>query len=102
MAPAFVADTRRHDRGAGRLTTSTARQGLPFFWVIFKHALRNAIVLVALAADAQLGYLLGGSVVGETIFALDRLGYLALQSIAYKDFPVMQLIVPRCPCCMCC
>ncbi|MNJ61380.1 Glutathione transport system permease protein GsiC [compost metagenome] len=48
--------------------------------------------VVALAA-VQLGYLLGGSVVIETIFALDGLGYLAYQSITYKDFPVMQLIV---------
>ena len=48
--------------------------------------------MVALAA-VQLGYLLGGSVVVETIFALDGLGYLAYQSITFKDFPVMQVIV---------
>jgi len=41
----------------------------------------------------QLGFLLGGSVVVETIFALDGLGYLAYQSITFKDFPVMQSIV---------
>ena len=48
--------------------------------------------VVALAA-VQLGFLLGGSVVIETIFALDGLGYLAYQSITHKDFPVMQAIV---------
>ena len=40
-----------------------------------------------------LGFLLGGSVVIETIFALDGLGYLAYQSISHKDFPVTQAIV---------
>jgi len=48
--------------------------------------------VVALAA-VQLGFLLGGSVVIETLFALDGLGYLAYQSINTKDFPVMQNIV---------
>ena len=72
----------------------TARaKGLPASSVIFKHALRNAIVPVVALAAVQLGFLLGGSVVIETIFALDGLGYLAYQSITYKDFPVMQVIV---------
>ncbi|HUH95166.1 MAG TPA: ABC transporter permease, partial [Casimicrobiaceae bacterium] len=72
----------------------TARaKGLPASTVIFKHALRNAAVPVVALAAVQLGFLLGGSVVIETIFALDGLGYLAYQSITFKDFPVMQNIV---------
>ncbi len=72
----------------------TARaKGLPAGQVIFKHALRNAVVPVVALAAVQLGFLLGGSVVVETIFALDGLGYLAYQSITFKDFPVMQNIV---------
>lgn len=72
----------------------TARaKGLSTGRVIFKHALRNAIVPVVALTAVQLGFLLGGSVVVETIFALDGLGYLAYQSITFKDFPVMQLIV---------
>ncbi|MCM0036704.1 MAG: ABC transporter permease [Burkholderiaceae bacterium] len=72
----------------------TARaKGLPTSSVIFKHALRNAIVPVVALAAVQLGFLLGGSVVIETIFALDGLGYLAYQSIIQKDFPVTQVIV---------
>jgi ABC-type dipeptide/oligopeptide/nickel transport system permease component len=72
----------------------TARaKGLPSNKVIFKHALRNAVVPVVALAAVQLGFLLGGSVVIETIFALDGLGYLAYQSITFKDFPVMQSIV---------
>jgi peptide/nickel transport system permease protein len=72
----------------------TARaKGLPVSTVIFKHALRNAIVPVVALTAVQLGFLLGGSVVIETIFALDGLGYLAYQSITFKDYPVMQIIV---------
>src|SRR5690606_30391481 len=72
----------------------TARaKGLPRRKVILKHALRNAVIPVVALTAVQLGYLLGGSVVAETIFALDGLGYLAYQSITFKDFPVMQLIV---------
>ncbi len=72
----------------------TARaKGLSTWTVVFKHALRNAIVPVVALAAVQLGFLLGGSVVIETIFALDGLGYLAYQSIIQKDFPVTQVIV---------
>lgn len=72
----------------------TARaKGMPVSTVIFKHALRNAIVPVVALAAVQLGFLLGGSVVIETIFALDGLGYLAYQSITFKDYPVLQIIV---------
>ena len=72
----------------------TARAlGLPAWRVVFRHALRNAMVPVVALTAVQLGFLLGGSVVIECIFALDGLGYLAYQSITYKDFPVMQLIV---------
>lgn len=72
----------------------TARaKGLPTTAVVFKHALRNAIVPVVALAAVQLGFLLGGSIVIETIFALDGLGYLAYQSITHKDFPVTQVIV---------
>ena len=94
-APAFMRLIRAgmiEVLGADYIRTARAK-GLPPATVIFKHALRNAIVPVVALAAVQLGYLLGGSVVIETIFALDGLGYLAYQSITYKDFPVMQVIV---------
>ena len=69
---------------------------------MFKHALRNAIVPVVALAAVQLGFLLGGSVVIETIFALDGLGYLAYQSITYKDFPVCRSSCCCCPSSTCC
>jgi peptide/nickel transport system permease protein len=72
----------------------TARaKGLSARSVVLKHALRNALVPVVALAAVQLGILLGGSVVIETIFALDGLGYLAYQSITHKDLPVTQAIV---------
>jgi peptide/nickel transport system permease protein len=72
----------------------TARaKGLSGGSIVFKHALRNALVPVVALAAVQLGFLLGGSVVIETIFALDGAGFLAYQSIAHKDLPVMQALL---------
>lgn len=72
----------------------TARaKGLSPASVVMKHALRNALVPVVALAAVQLGFLLGGSIVIETIFALDGLGYLAYQSITHKDFPVTQAVL---------
>jgi peptide/nickel transport system permease protein len=95
VAPAFMRLVRAgmiEVLEADYIRTARAK-GLPASQVIFKHALRNAVVPVVAVAAVQLGYLLGGSVVVETIFALDGLGYLAYQSITFKDFPVMQVIV---------
>jgi ABC-type dipeptide/oligopeptide/nickel transport system permease component len=72
----------------------TARaKGLSRGSIILKHALPNALAPVVALAAVQFGFLLGGSVVIETIFALDGLGYLAYQSISHKDMPVIQAIV---------
>ena len=94
-APAFMRLIRAgmiEVLGADYIRTARAK-GLPIHTVIFKHALRNAIVPVVALAAVQLGFLLGGSIVIETIFALDGLGYLAYQSITFKDYPVTQIIV---------
>src|SRR5205085_12082496 len=72
----------------------TARaMGLSRVNVVLKQALRNALVPVVALAAVQLGFLLGGSVVIETIFALDGRGYLAHKSITHLDPPVTQAIV---------
>ncbi|WP_406857734.1 ABC transporter permease [Alsobacter sp. KACC 23698] len=95
VAPAFMRLIRAgmiEVLSADYIRTARAK-GLPARTVVFKHALRNAVVPVVALTAVQLGFLLGGSVVIETIFALDGLGYLAYQSITYKDFPVMQVIV---------
>ncbi len=83
MVEVLAADYIRTARANGLSQTS----------IVFKHALRNALVPVVALAAVQLGFLLGGSVVIESVFALDGLGYLAFQSISYSDFPVTQAIV---------
>jgi peptide/nickel transport system permease protein len=78
--------------GSDYIRTARAK-GLPTGSVVLKHGLRNALVPVVALAAVQLGFLLGGSIVIETIFALDGLGYLAYQSITHKDFPVTQAVL---------
>jgi ABC-type dipeptide/oligopeptide/nickel transport system permease component len=72
----------------------TARaKGLREFLVIWRHALRNALIPTITVAGLQLGYLLGGAVVTETVFAWPGLGRLLVQSILARDFPVIQAAV---------
>src|SRR5208282_5352540 len=72
----------------------TARaKGLRTAQVLFKHALRNAIIPVVAVAAVQFGFLLGGSIVVESVFSLHGVGYLAWEAISRADFPVVQAIV---------
>lgn len=72
----------------------TARaKGLRPFAVLFKHALRNAIAPVISLAAVQLGFMLGGSVVVESVFSIHGLGHLAWESISRNDFPTVQAII---------
>lgn len=68
-------------------------KGLSTVSVLFKHALRNAILPVVSLTAVSLGFLLGGSVIVESVFALNGIGFLAFQSILRTDFPVVQSIV---------
>ncbi|WP_426959037.1 ABC transporter permease [Muricoccus radiodurans] len=68
-------------------------KGLPTHVVLIKHALRNAVAPVAALASVQFGNMLSGSVVIETVFALQGIGYLAWEAISRKDFPVVQGIL---------
>ena len=72
----------------------TARaKGLSRAKIVFKHALRNAAMPVVSIAAVQLGFMMGGSVVIEAVFALPGVGYLAWESITKNDFPVVQAVV---------
>ena len=72
----------------------TARaKGLNPIAVMYKHALRNAILPVVSITMVSFGRLLGGTVVVESIFALNGIGFEALQAIIRQDFPVVQSIV---------
>ena len=78
--------------GSDYIRTARAK-GLRAPTVLFKHALRNAVIPVVALAAVQLGFMLGGSVVIETVFALNGIGYLAWEAILHNDFPVVQAIV---------
>lgn len=72
----------------------TARaKGLPKKYVLIRHALKNAVIPVVTILGMQLGRLMGGAVVTETIFALPGVGQLAVASIFTRDFPPVQAIV---------
>jgi peptide/nickel transport system permease protein len=72
----------------------TARaKGLTRRVVIVRHALRNAILPVITVAGFNTGYLLGGAIVIEEVFALPGMGRLALYAIYQRDYPVIQGIV---------
>lgn len=72
----------------------TARaMGLRHRSVLFKHALRNAVIPVVSLAAVQFGFMLGGSIVIEQIFNLQGLGWLGYDAILRSDLPVVQAIV---------
>ncbi|MCL2571606.1 MAG: ABC transporter permease [Defluviitaleaceae bacterium] len=58
--------------------------------VIFRHALRNALIPVITVVGLQFGFLLSGAVISETIFAINGLGRLMVQSLTTRDFPTAQ------------
>jgi ABC-type dipeptide/oligopeptide/nickel transport system permease component len=71
----------------------TARaKGLPERTVVFKHAARNAMIPVAELSAMQLGALMGGSVVVETIFQYPGLGFLFVRSMNENNQPVMLVV----------
>ncbi len=69
----------------------TARaKGLPERRVVWTHTLRNALIPVITMTGLQFGFLLGGAVVVETVFAWPGLGRLLVDSISFRDYPVIQ------------
>jgi peptide/nickel transport system permease protein len=68
-------------------------KGLRSFQVLFKHALRNAVIPVVSLAAVQFGYMLAGSIVVESIFALHGTGFLAWEAMKTADLPVVQAIL---------
>jgi ABC-type dipeptide/oligopeptide/nickel transport system permease component len=72
----------------------TARsKGLAEQGVILKHALRNAAIPVVTVLGLQLGTLLGGAIVTETVFGYPGMARLAVEAVFYRDFPVVQAFV---------
>lgn len=69
----------------------TARaKGLSQFFVVYKHALKNAMIPVITVIGIQSGLLLGGAVLTETIFAWPGIGRYIYDAISFRDYPVIQ------------
>ena len=72
----------------------TARAyGLSTLSILFRHALRNALIPVVALAAVQFGFMLGGSIVIETVFSLPGIGWLGYDAIMRGDLPVVQAIL---------
>ena len=65
-------------------------KGLAGRIVVYKHVLKNALIPVVTIVGGQLGVLLAGTVVVETIFALPGMGRLTVEAILYRDYPIVQ------------
>ena len=65
-------------------------KGLPESKVILKHALRNAAIPITTVIGMQAGYLLGGAIVIEQVFALPGVGRLVLDGVLQRNYPVVQ------------
>ncbi|KYG91375.1 ABC transporter permease [Metasolibacillus sp. FSL H7-0170] len=69
----------------------TARaKGQKMFVVIYKHALKNALIPVLTIVGLQTGMLLGGAILTETIFSWPGIGRYIYEAIGYRDYPVIQ------------
>ncbi len=72
----------------------TARaKGLKERVIIYKHALKNALIPVVTVIGIEIGMLLSGTVITETVFAINGMGRLAIDAIRARDFPLVQGIV---------
>jgi ABC-type dipeptide/oligopeptide/nickel transport system permease component len=75
--------------GQDYIRTAQAK-GLPESVVVLKHALRNAALPIISLMGLDLGYIIGGSVVIENVFSRKGIGFMMLQAIFSRDFPVLQ------------
>jgi len=75
--------------GKEYLTVARAK-GLTNRAVVLRHAVRNALVPVITVVGIQTGYLLGGTVIVEQVFAIPGIGRLALDAVSQRDYPLVQ------------
>ncbi|OZI30600.1 ABC transporter permease [Bordetella genomosp. 10] len=74
--------------GADYIRTARAK-GLPEFWVLYKHALRNAVLPVVTLVGLQFGNVLAGAILVETVFNWPGLGRLAADAVLQRDYPTL-------------
>jgi len=73
--------------------TSARAKGLKEWTVLFKHALRNSLIPIVTVLGAQMGRMLGGVILTETVFAWPGLGRLTVHAIFRRDFVLIQGVV---------
>jgi peptide/nickel transport system permease protein len=78
--------------GENYITTARSK-GLPSRLVVTRHALKNAAIPAVTVIGLQMGWLLGGAVISEVVFAYPGMGRLAVTAISYRDVPVVQSFV---------
>jgi ABC-type dipeptide/oligopeptide/nickel transport system permease component len=78
--------------GADYMRSARAK-GLSESAAVVRHGLKNALLPVVTVVGLQVGALLGGAILIETIFALPGIGRLAVDSIFARDFPIVQGVV---------
>lgn len=61
--------------------------------VIWKHSLRNALIPIITMVGLQFGFLLGGSIVVESVFTWPGIGRLLVDSVAFRDYPMIQALI---------
>jgi peptide/nickel transport system permease protein len=72
--------------------TTARSKGLPERRVLVRHALRNAIISTVTVLGVNVGYLIGGTLVIEQVYALPGIGQLMINAIFARDFPVVQAV----------
>ena len=85
MTRSSVLETLRQDY----VRTAYAK-GLRPVTVVMRHALKNGMIPILTVLGIQIGYLLGGAVIIEVIFAMPGIGRYAIDSISFRDYPVLQ------------
>jgi peptide/nickel transport system permease protein len=78
--------------GSGYIMTARSK-GLGEAIVLRRHALKNALIPIITVVGLQLGYLLGGVVIVETVFNLPGVGRYTVQAISDRDYPVVQATI---------
>jgi peptide/nickel transport system permease protein len=96
LASYGIAYTARYTRSSmleelmQEYVTTARAKGLPERVVLYRHALRNALIPVVTQAALGFGFMLGGAVVIEVVFTVNGVGRLIVDGILYRDYPVVQ------------
>lgn len=75
--------------GAEFVTTARAK-GVPGARLFIRHVLRNAVIPAVTVLGINIGFLIGGTLIVEQVFSIDGIGYLMINGIFDRDFPVVQ------------